>query len=158
MKCWIIIGFVGQAAFFMRFLIQWLASEKRGESYFPIYFWYLSLVGGVILLGIDFQQLEPGDAHSKTDLGTGVISRGLIIFKGPVTRGHVLHLGVLRGLAQVALAGQMSTSRRQQERQRHGKTQLTHTVHTIPPSCGRFGRFSGRFMRARIACMATVLC
>ena len=50
MKWWVIIGFVGQAAFFMRFLIQWLASEKKGESYFPIYFWYLSLVGGIILL------------------------------------------------------------------------------------------------------------
>ena len=50
MKWWVVIGFVGQTAFFMRFLIQWLASEKKKESYFPIYFWYLSLVGGVILL------------------------------------------------------------------------------------------------------------
>ena len=50
MNWWVITGFIGQAAFFMRFLIQWIASEKKRESYFPIYFWYLSLVGGIILL------------------------------------------------------------------------------------------------------------
>ena len=50
MSGWVIIGFIGQAAFFMRFLVQWLASEKKGESFIPIYFWYLSLIGGVILL------------------------------------------------------------------------------------------------------------
>lgn len=49
MNAWVIIGFVGQAAFFMRFLMQWLASEKKGESYFPVYFWYLSIAGGIIL-------------------------------------------------------------------------------------------------------------
>ena len=50
MNGWVIVGFVGQAAFFMRFLIQWIASEKRSESFIPIYFWYLSIGGGVILL------------------------------------------------------------------------------------------------------------
>lgn len=50
MNGWIILGFVGQAAFFMRFLVQWIASEKKGESFIPIYFWYLSISGGLILL------------------------------------------------------------------------------------------------------------
>ena len=49
MNWWVILGFVGQAAFFMRMLIQWIASERRGESFIPIYFWYLSLSGGLIL-------------------------------------------------------------------------------------------------------------
>lgn len=49
MNGWVILGFLGQAAFFMRFLVQWIASEKKGESFIPIYFWYLSLTGGVIL-------------------------------------------------------------------------------------------------------------
>jgi len=49
MHWWFITGFIGQAAFFMRFLIQWIASEKKGESYFPVFFWYWSLLGGVIL-------------------------------------------------------------------------------------------------------------
>ena len=50
MNGWVIVGFAGQTAFFMRFLFQWIASEKRGESFIPIYFWYLSLTGGAILL------------------------------------------------------------------------------------------------------------
>jgi len=50
MSGWVVLGFIGQAAFCMRFLVQWLASEKKGESFMPIYFWYLSLIGGVILL------------------------------------------------------------------------------------------------------------
>jgi lipid-A-disaccharide synthase-like uncharacterized protein len=49
MNLWVIVGLVGQSTFFMRFLVQWIASEKRGESTIPIYFWYLSLAGGVIL-------------------------------------------------------------------------------------------------------------
>ena len=36
--------------FFLRFLVQWIASERRGESVIPIVFWYLSLAGGIILL------------------------------------------------------------------------------------------------------------
>jgi lipid-A-disaccharide synthase-like uncharacterized protein len=46
---WIAFGFLGQAAFSARFLVQWLWSEKRGESFIPIYFWYFSLLGGLIL-------------------------------------------------------------------------------------------------------------
>ncbi len=49
MNAWVIVGFIGQSAFFMRFLVQWIVSEKRGESVIPIYFWYLSLAGGAIL-------------------------------------------------------------------------------------------------------------
>lgn len=50
MNGWIIFGFMGQAAFFMRFLIQWIASEKKKESTIPVAFWYLSLCGGLVLL------------------------------------------------------------------------------------------------------------
>ena len=50
MNWWVTLGIIGQTAFFMRFLVQWIASEKRGESFIPIYFWYLSLSGGLILL------------------------------------------------------------------------------------------------------------
>ncbi len=55
----VILGFIGQAAFFMRFLVQWVASEKRGESFIPIYFWYLSIGGGVILLVYAIQIGDP---------------------------------------------------------------------------------------------------
>ncbi len=47
---WLAFGLIGQAAFFSRFLIQWIASERAGESIIPMAFWYLSLVGSLILL------------------------------------------------------------------------------------------------------------
>lgn len=47
---WVAIGFLGQAAFTFRMLLQWWASEKAGRSVVPIAFWYGSLAGGVLLL------------------------------------------------------------------------------------------------------------
>jgi lipid-A-disaccharide synthase-like uncharacterized protein len=47
---WLGVGLLGQAMFFSRFLVQWLASEKAGRSIFPMAFWYLSLSGGLLLL------------------------------------------------------------------------------------------------------------
>ncbi len=44
------IGFVGQGLFASRFVIQWIYSEKKGISYIPIIFWYLSIFGGLGLL------------------------------------------------------------------------------------------------------------
>ena len=49
MKYWIAFGLLGQICFSMRFLIQWLHSEKKKKSVIPISFWYFSLVGSVIL-------------------------------------------------------------------------------------------------------------
>jgi len=46
---WVLFGFLGQAAFSARFLVQWIVSERKGESVVPVAFWYLSLVGGLIL-------------------------------------------------------------------------------------------------------------
>jgi lipid-A-disaccharide synthase-like uncharacterized protein len=45
---WISIGFLGQAVFGVRFLIQWLRSEQVGHSVVPIAFWYCSLAGGLV--------------------------------------------------------------------------------------------------------------
>ena len=46
----LIIGFVGQCLFASRFIVQWILSEKRGESHIPLVFWYLSIFGGIGLL------------------------------------------------------------------------------------------------------------
>ncbi len=46
---WTAFGFLGQCFFGSRFIVQWLASERKGESYIPIIFWYLSVLGGVTL-------------------------------------------------------------------------------------------------------------
>ena len=47
---WLTIGFLGQAFFSMRFLVQWIASEKRRESVIPVSFWFFSIGGGLTLL------------------------------------------------------------------------------------------------------------
>ena len=45
----VIIGLIGNATFGMRFIVQWLASEKKGESVIPVSFWYWSIGGSVIM-------------------------------------------------------------------------------------------------------------
>ncbi len=47
---WLGIGFLSQALFAARFLIQWIASERRKISYIPKIFWYFSIAGSVGLL------------------------------------------------------------------------------------------------------------
>lgn len=56
---WFAFGFVFQCAFGMRFLVQWIASERAGRSIIPISFWYLSLVGGVGLLVYAVKRADP---------------------------------------------------------------------------------------------------
>jgi len=46
----IIIGFSGQGLFAMRFIIQWLTSERQAKSVIPLAFWYFSIGGGAVLL------------------------------------------------------------------------------------------------------------
>ncbi len=56
---WMTVGFAGQAMFSMRFLVQWLASEKQKRSVVPRAFWYFSVAGGVILLSYAIHRLDP---------------------------------------------------------------------------------------------------
>ena len=56
---WLAFGLLGQTAFFSRFLVQWLASERAGRSYVPKAFWYLSLAGSLILLVYAAHRAEP---------------------------------------------------------------------------------------------------
>ena len=45
---WVVFGLFGQMLFGSRFIVQWIASERKKTSYIPIVFWYLSLSGGII--------------------------------------------------------------------------------------------------------------
>ncbi len=56
---WLLVGFLGQGLFFMRFFIQWIASEKRGESIIPKAFWYFSLSGGIVLFIYSIYRWDP---------------------------------------------------------------------------------------------------
>jgi len=44
-----ILGFAGNLLFAMRFIVQWIASEKRGESVLPVSFWHFSIAGSILL-------------------------------------------------------------------------------------------------------------
>ena len=56
---WLITGFTGQAMFSARFMVQWLASERMKRSIIPEAFWYLSLVGGLVLLAYAIHRQDP---------------------------------------------------------------------------------------------------
>jgi lipid-A-disaccharide synthase-like uncharacterized protein len=56
---WLLVGFLGQAFFSMRFLVQWIASERRKESVVPVSFWLFSIGGGLTLLLYAIHRIDP---------------------------------------------------------------------------------------------------
>jgi len=56
---WAVIGYIGQIFFFMRFGVQWYASERAGRSIIPLSFWYLSIGGCLLLLAYGISRREP---------------------------------------------------------------------------------------------------
>lgn len=73
---WYLLGFLGQGMFFMRFLYQWIVSERKGKSIIPIQFWYLSLGGSLLLLAYAIYRRDPVFILGQT-LGMFVYSRNL---------------------------------------------------------------------------------
>ena len=47
---WVIFGFAAQFIFFSRFVLQWYASEKEQRTVVPMGFWYLSVLGALMIL------------------------------------------------------------------------------------------------------------
>lgn len=56
---WLVIGFLGQGLFSMRFIIQWIKSERMKKSVVPKAFWYFSLAGGATLLAYAIHRGDP---------------------------------------------------------------------------------------------------
>ncbi|HMQ94947.1 MAG TPA: lipid-A-disaccharide synthase N-terminal domain-containing protein [Amaricoccus sp.] len=56
---WVVVGLAGQLMFSMRFLIQWISSERARRSVMPVAFWYFSLAGGAILLTYAIYRRDP---------------------------------------------------------------------------------------------------
>jgi len=59
MTGWLVIGFIGQAMFSLRFAFQWIMSERAGRSIVPEIFWYCSVAGGVVLLAYAIWRQDP---------------------------------------------------------------------------------------------------
>jgi len=55
----ILIGYMAQAMFAMRFVVQWIASERAGRSVVPTTFWVFSIGGGIMLLGYAIYRKDP---------------------------------------------------------------------------------------------------
>ncbi len=56
---WLIVGFLGQFLFSMRFIVQWIISEKNKKSIIPVSFWFFSISGGVVLLAYALYKRDP---------------------------------------------------------------------------------------------------
>ncbi len=83
---WVGIGIAGQAAFFLRFAVQWLTSEKKQESVIPLSFWYFSLAGGVLLFGYAFYRQDPPFVVLQA-INFGIYVRNLVLLRSSRTRG-----------------------------------------------------------------------
>lgn len=56
---WLSVGLFGQALFSARWLIQWFVTEKSRRSTMPETFWYLSLLGGLLVFAYGLHRLDP---------------------------------------------------------------------------------------------------
>ena len=77
---WIAIGFAGQFLFMMRFLWQWIQSERQKRSIIPIAFWYFSLAGGMTLFAYAVHRQDPVFVTGQT-LGLLVYTRNLLLIR-----------------------------------------------------------------------------
>ncbi|MBI4422260.1 MAG: lipid-A-disaccharide synthase N-terminal domain-containing protein [Elusimicrobia bacterium] len=75
---WLVVGTLAQLCFFSRFLVQWLASEARGESVVPTCFWHLSLLGSAGLLAYAWHAKDPVFIAGQS-MGLLVYSRNLYL-------------------------------------------------------------------------------
>lgn len=77
---WIVVGLLGQALFTARFLVQWIASERKGRSTVPDSFWWLSLLGGATLLAYALWRRDPVFILGQ-GLGLVVYLRNLVLIR-----------------------------------------------------------------------------
>ena len=85
---WLWIGLGGQATFFGRFFVQWLASERRKESVVPTAFWFLSIAGGLITLAYAIHRQDPVFILGQST-GLFIYTRNLwLIFRPAAGEGH----------------------------------------------------------------------
>jgi lipid-A-disaccharide synthase-like uncharacterized protein len=56
---WMGIGFLGEGLFGMRFVIQWIATERKKRSVVPAAFWHLSVLGSALVLSYAIYLVNP---------------------------------------------------------------------------------------------------
>lgn len=83
---WLAIGFLGQALFSARFLVQWMISEIRRESVVPYIFWWFSLAGGATLLAYAIWRQDPVFITGQA-FGLIVYMRNLMLIRASAESG-----------------------------------------------------------------------
>jgi len=76
----LLVGLLGQIFFSMRFLLQWLISEKQGRSVMPISFWFCSIGGAAFLLAYSLYRQDPIFILGQS-FGFIVYTRNLMLIK-----------------------------------------------------------------------------
>ena len=93
---WLLLGFAGQAVFMGRFVIQWLASERRRRSVIPVAFWHLSILGALALLAYAWHRRDPVFVAGQ-GLGVAIYLRNLRLIRraraAGSAHGQDRHLG-----------------------------------------------------------------
>ena len=84
---WLILGFTAQLLFSARFLVQWIASERAGRSVVPLAFWFLSILGGLLLLSYAIRRRDPVFIAGQA-MGVGVYARNLVLIWRSRTRQY----------------------------------------------------------------------
>jgi lipid-A-disaccharide synthase-like uncharacterized protein len=80
MNPWLILGLFAQFMFFMRFFVQWIVSEKKGESTIPISFWYFSICGSILLLAYSIYRKDIVFILGQS-VGSFIYLRNLILIR-----------------------------------------------------------------------------
>jgi len=84
---WLVIGFGGQTLFMARFVLQWLTSERERRSVMPVSFWYLSILGALVLLAYAVHRHDPVFVVGQV-LGVGIYVRNLQLIRGEQARSR----------------------------------------------------------------------
>jgi lipid-A-disaccharide synthase-like uncharacterized protein len=56
---WVGVGLGGQLMFMLRFIVQWIVSERARRSVIPVSFWWFSIAGAAILLAYAIHRRDP---------------------------------------------------------------------------------------------------
>jgi lipid-A-disaccharide synthase-like uncharacterized protein len=83
---WVALGFLAQALFSARFLMQWIASERAGRSVIPLSFWLFSVGGGALLLVYALYRKDPVFIAGQA-LGLFIYARNLYFIHRERRRG-----------------------------------------------------------------------
>jgi lipid-A-disaccharide synthase-like uncharacterized protein len=91
-RAWLVVGFLGQGLFTLRFLAQWIASERAHRSTVPLAFWWLSLAGGLVLFVYALHRRDPVFAVGQ-GCGLTIYVRNLMLIgrQRRSARGAALH-------------------------------------------------------------------